>query len=96
MNNDVAHFAHGPRFVLPPWLPAEFLHLPVGDGLVLQALVCRFEATLWQWSISSIGRQDEGQLICSGTTSSVAEARRIAVSEIGKCLSSPIATLEPA
>lgn len=94
MNVDVVLPVRGLGLDLPPWSPAESLDLPLADGLVLRALVCRFEPEQWQWSISSINGEVSGQLICSGTTQKVAEARRIAVSEIGKCLTSAIATSE--
>jgi hypothetical protein len=94
MTNDVAGRLHGPELELPPWLPAEFLDVRFVDGLVLRALVCRVEPGPWEWSVTSISDRDTGQLICSGTTGSVAEARRIAVSEIRKCLLSPIVTPE--
>jgi hypothetical protein len=48
------------------WSDAEFFdELP--DGLVLRALICSHRGGAeWQWTISSLDRQDRGELISAG------------------------------
>jgi hypothetical protein len=74
---------------LSDWSAAEFLDMPLADGNILRALVCRLGAGRWQWSISSM-HADSGELISIGVENSVAAARRVAASEIEKCLDSAV------
>jgi hypothetical protein len=76
------------QFTLPHWSPAEFLDMPYVDGFVLRALVCRLGGK-WQWSIMSIEGDSDGKLISLGTAKTVADARRIAASELDKCIRDP-------
>ena len=77
-------------FTLPSWAPAEFLDTPYEDGTTLRAIICRLGPKSWQWSIMSIGRE-HGELIGSGVEPNVNAARRIAATEIDKCLQDPTA-----
>jgi hypothetical protein len=76
-------------FTLPQWSAAEFLDMPYVDGLVLRALICRLTPRKWQWSVMSI-EGDRGELIGSGTESSLADARATAASELDKCMRDPL------
>jgi hypothetical protein len=74
---------------LPEWSAAEVLDTPVSGNVKLRALVCRLGAGRWQWSISSIDGE-RGELISTGMEKNVAAARQMAMSEIAKCLESPL------
>jgi hypothetical protein len=71
------------------WSAAEFLDMPLADGNILRALVCRLGAGSWQWSISSM-HADSGELISIGVEGSIAAARLMAASEIEKCLDNAV------
>jgi hypothetical protein len=75
---------------LGEWLPAELQDLPLGDGSILRALICRLGAGKWQWSISSLDGES-GELICTGVERTSARARQTVASELTKCLENAIA-----
>jgi hypothetical protein len=80
-----ATLAPAPDLTAPrAWSGAEFFDQHLPDGLVLRALVCPFEGE-WQWTISTLD-QDRGELISAGIAKTAATARRVASSEIAKCL----------
>jgi hypothetical protein len=74
---------------LPDWSAAEFLDMPLAEGVILRALVCRLGAGRWQWSINSL-HADSGELISVGIESNIADARLMAASEIEKCLDNAV------
>ena len=71
------------------WSSAKFFDEPLGDGFTLRALVCPIEGGRWQWSISSFDGV-RGELISTGIETSAARARRMATSEIAKCVEDPL------
>jgi hypothetical protein len=68
-----------------PWSAAKFLDTPLDGDLTLRALVCRLRAGKWQWSVSSL-EGERGELISIGIEKSADAARRMATTEIVKCL----------
>jgi hypothetical protein len=71
------------------WSAAEILDMPFSDDLLLRALVCEMDGGMWQWSVSSLDGA-QGELISAGEEKSAAAARRMATSEIAKCLEGPL------
>ena len=76
------------------WSAAEFLDAPCAGGFVIRALVCPLEDGVWQWSVISFDTDDRGELISSGSENSATAARRMAASEIAKCVENPIGELQ--
>ena len=78
-----------PQLGIAEWTAAEILDTPVVDELLLRAVVCRQAAGEWHWSISSLDG-DRGELISAGVARSATAARKMATSEIAKCLESAV------
>ena len=75
---------------LPAWSAAEVLDAPVADDQTLRALVVRFGAHKWQWSVSSLDGDERGELISAGIEKTAAAAREMATVEIAKCFDSAL------
>jgi hypothetical protein len=85
---DVATMAEA-ELDLSEWSAAEILDTSLGDESLLRATVYRLGAGEWQWSISSLDG-NRGELISTGIERNAAAARKMATSEIAKCLESAL------
>ena len=70
---------------LPEWSAAEILDTSLSDDLMLRAIVCRLSSGRWQWSITTLAAE-RGELISTGTEKNIGAARRMATSEMAKCV----------
>ena len=88
MTVDVAATAE-PEFDFSEWSAAEILDTPLGGESLIRATVYRLGAGEWRWTVGSLDG-DRGELISTGIERNAAAARKMATSEIAKCLESAL------